>query len=509
MTGRLVNGVASATAEIDSTDWDRITVSADVTVDTAALRARSPLLSVRAWLVTQESGSSFWSWGTVHTGSKASFKVTGQRTGLTENTTYKAWVVLTAVSHFTFSRSITGDPDNLSTVAYFGAGNVTVFDVVSLGSTTTPLRSNPRWVTADPQRTGASFRAWVDPQYTGTLYWRLYLAEDPNSGKQNGTVAVDASSSFWTWTVTGLTQNRKYVLEASRDSSYATKASVVFTTLNITIFGVVDPSAEMGQFANLWRLALGLTDFDMYTGDLPAGYADPKLADDPTEMRVSALLGSLARRCSSIAVERSDGSWRLLRRDLLAFCLLGGERQTVDERAQTVLERTNANERPDAAVTEYSFTSWGGRDGDAVVTVGSRLDDPELRARYGERSMDVARQYVLVAQVPGSLDAIRNDLALEAPEILDLRMTAHNDGTGLWAAEPGECVVVLADGLRRVCTVLSRGLRFAPGGVGEHRLQCWVNASEPYTPPSEMFKLLWESGGDVELEDGSLLLLEA
>jgi len=502
----VVSGVVNLKASVSLRDWNRLEVTAEVDVVGTLRTPDRPYEGVIAMAVHRPTGSTAsWTWTRLIAYAQGrSYTTTGAITGLSENTSYDIHVLACQTEPYNAYGWFGGDP------AVWGSGAQRLYGRVDLGSVSTTQRPNPQSVAAAPARTHVDLRAYVSPKYDGALHWRLYADTAPTTVLKSGSVQT-GNKNWVTWQVSGLTQNRGYMLQASRDSSFATRAAVSFTTLNVAIAGVTDPSAEMGQFANLWRRTLGLADFDMRTGQLPAGYADPQLADAPVEMRVSDMLTALAHRCSALPLERSDGSWRLLRRDMLEFCELGSEpAQTVDYDRHLVLEDTDENARAEAAVTAYSFKAWGGQSGDAVVTVGNRLDDPATAAQYGDRTADVPGQFVFVVQIPQALDAVRAEVAAGPPTVLDLRLTGHNDGRGLWAAQPGDCVAVDSGGERRLCVLLSRGVRFAPAGLGEHRLRCWVVAAgdRPQAAGGTGLKLLWESGGDVELEDGSAVLLE-
>jgi len=340
-----------------------------------------------------------------------------------------------------------------------------------------------------------------------TIHWRVN-AWPSGALTDSGTATIARYRDRTTWTIESLTPGGAiYVLQASFSSDYSSPASFAFATGSISVPGVEVPNARMGQFARMWREVLDLTDFDMFTGDLPSGYAGGKAGDPAPVVRVSAMLSGLAARCSAVAFERSDGSWVLKRKDLLEACKLGAPVQELGDDDALLLEDTSSFERADAAVTGYSFTAYAGVRQSAAVTVGSQLGDKALAEQYGERVEGVPSSFIIVVEADGSLDAMQNDIASGAPRVLEVRTTGHNDKGGLWAAEPGDCINVTVDGKILVCTLLNRNVRFTPGGVGEHRLQCWVHAEKDApvkTPPA----LLWEDGGNIELESGSRLLLE-
>ena len=168
---------------------------------------------------------------------------------------------------------------------------------------------------------------------------------------------VSANQQFGLTVGPRLYPDRRWEVEISDFANYNPKLESTVDTDPIVIPGVVDPSLSFDQAVPTIRSTLGLADFDMTTGELPAGYIDEEYTNfdaDPILVREYGF--QVSRRTGSGAFERSDGSWRFVSKTLWAEQTVAA-RFTLDR--FKITQQSLRNElRDQLSISRASFTAW-------------------------------------------------------------------------------------------------------------------------------------------------------
>ena len=207
----------------------------------------------------------------------------------------------------------------------------------------------------------------------------------------NGTEAL-------TTTIRGLFPNRRYQVQFSRWQDYTLFIEVEVLTENFSIPGILDPSLTFDRTVGFWRARLGLADFDLITGELPAGYIQRQHVQT-AQTSVAALGRELARRTVGGAFERSDGSWRFVSKSLWPDRDNVG---TITQGRFKLVERTLLNElREQLATTEVQFQAYASANANGTTNVYvTSQGDPRKQALYGERALNQRGVFVYLSQIP-------------------------------------------------------------------------------------------------------------
>ena len=357
-----------------------------------------------------------------------------------------------------------------------------------------------RLVTVAPSQNEIVYTLSSTTARTLTLYhrYRREGAEEWIDGIPQG---VRASGQTFNLTVGGrLYPNRRYEVEISDFDDYNPKLESTVDTPNFTIPGIRDPSLSFEQVLPTLRSILGLADFDMRTGELPAGYIEESNTEDaPSLVRDFGYL--LAQRVGAGAFERSDGSWRFISKTLWAEQQVAAN-FTLDR--FKITEATLRNElRDQLTISSASFYLWSfsktDSSGDATGQQQARINP--LPANFRKIALQIDNElsipgyFVMIPRIPGNTREIAARLEEGVPLIVlaDIQ-GALDEGVlppELWTIEPGQNLTVELphpEGTVTYTGTLMNKRVFGSnyGRLMQHRLTVWVhsamlNTGQPFT----------------------------
>ena len=207
-----------------------------------------------------------------------------------------------------------------------------------------------------------------------------------------------------------------------------------------TITGICDTGLTFDDAADFWDATLGLTDFELVTGALPAGYIQYDHITRP-RLRVNDLAGELAKRCVAACFETSTGAWRLISKSLWHaqpnVATFGLDRFRI-------VEHTARSELREQLITsQVRLQTYLATDINNLTTVYVTAErDPAKLALYGDQTLDQTAMFVYLPGVAGMYREVAALLAEDVPLIMVIDVDAVLDdgvtANELWTVEPGQ-----------------------------------------------------------------------
>ena len=296
--------------------------------------------------------------------------------------------------------------------------------------------------------------------------------------------------------------NRDYEIQISDFADYNPHLPINTKTLNLVIPGVRDPSLSFDQTIPTFTSILGLQDWSMRTGELPAGYMDERYRT--TQQTVQEFGYRLAQRIGAGAFERSDGSWRFISKTLWADQPIAAV-FTLDR--FKVTQQTLRNElREQLAVSRVRYRAWqftnldAGGDPTGEQTVVVRFDQDLTKLALSiDNTLDLGDQFVVIPGVPGGTRELEERLTEPVPLIVLADIQAILDegtaSTELHTIQPGQNLQIELPHTQGTVTytgtlINKRVFGSNYGQLMSHRLTIWAHNAVLSTGEP----LVWDQG---------------
>ena len=377
---------------------------------------------------------------------------------------------------------------------FFGTATLTA----SISGTFTTTRFQALRITSrDINQTDMSFMVLQFPRTSGSIYsrFRRLNVEDFTDGSPVTTIGGSGSATY-PITIRGLYPNRRYQVQISEFPDYNPALDIEVQTENFVIQGIQDPSLSFDQTVPFWRGRLGLNDWNMLVGELPAGYIDRRLPDPQNpdaNVTIEELGRELARRIVAGAFERSDGSWRFISKTFWPELPVAAE-FTSDR--FTITEQSLRNELRDRlAFTRVIVQVYIGNEteivGNEIITTGqtivslqnTAINFRKIALRL-DNTLSIQGVFTFLPDIPGTY---RENTALvqdDVPLILlaDVQAVLGEgvDPNELHSVEPGQNLTIEIDNTLHTGTLMNKrvfGSNY--GNLMQHRMTIWVHSSRP------------------------------
>lgn len=262
----------------------------------------------------------------------------------------------------------------------------------------------------------------------------------------------------------------------------------------MALLGVADDTLTFDRTGQFWTDILGITNFNLFTGKLLAGYIEHGKIEDSPDLTVRQTADALLARLVAGAFERADGSWRFICRSLWKDQPLFNE---VPDIKQPEISATYCNSRFDiieasiepelsqrAAYTGVEFTDYGAIRDDKTTNIRIGLERDSVReALYGERRLNQRGLFIYTSSVAGSFREINALLREPVPIILKFSVSGNYDDdlnphgeAQLWGPQPGGRISVLLTGGKFSGTLMNRRVSESELSDQEHELTVWVHS---------------------------------
>ena len=347
-----------------------------------------------------------------------------------------------------------------------------------------------RQITATPDTNEVRVTLASTTTRTVIVYHRYRrLGRDWIDGTPRG-YRVGANEQFGLTVGGDLYPNRDYEIQISDFADYNPHLPINTKTLNLVIPGVSDPSLSFDQTVGTFDLILGLDDWSMRTGELPAGYIQEPKADELLtlpSMLVQEFGYQLARRIGAGAFERADGSWRFISKTLWADQPLAAV-FTLDR--FKITEQTLRNElREQLDISEFRYTAWqfsqGGDDPTGEQSVTVRGDtNPTKTALSIDNRIDLGDLFIIIPGVPGNLRELIARFLEPTPLIVlaDIQAILDDDTASaeLHTIQPGQNLTIELPHTQGTVTytgtlINKRIFGSNYGRLMSHRLTIWAH----------------------------------